>query len=77
MTRDEVTARLEAELYALLAERNVQAAEITRLRDGIKEAEKIVHDSGRLLGEAHHEITQLRIENAALRRALELKPRGA
>jgi septal ring factor EnvC (AmiA/AmiB activator) len=65
----ELAARLEAELYAVLTERNVQADEIEQLRmqladhgEALTHAERLVYESGLRLGEAHKRISELQGE---------------
>lgn len=66
-------AELTELIRIMVEQRHEAAAEIRKLRATIMEAETLIYDSAFKLGEAHTEMTRLRMENAALRRALELK----
>ena len=73
---DDLVERLEAAADGLCRPEDcrVAAFEIRKLRAIIKEAETLIYDSAFKLGEAHTEMTRLRMENAALRRTVGLKP---
>jgi hypothetical protein len=67
--------KLRAEIERWKLTVALREAEIDRLRGLLRDTQRVYHDTQwAQLTEARAEIERLRVENAALRRALELKP---
>ena len=61
----------QAEMLSWHMQLTAKSEEVEKLKEAMKTAEKMIYDSGFMLGEAHKEIARLKLDRKAVKRAIE------